>query len=174
MHRLVHLVRRFVGSLRPGGPSTADVEWVRSCLSGSEFAVWSAMSGPDRRHSAMVARAVALDLGSGATAPVLAAALLHDSGKSASGLRTPGRVIATLCGLAVIGSSADAKRWASGRGYRARIGTYLLHPEIGASQLESIGSDPITVVWTREHHLPPARCSLDPTLADALRDADDD
>lgn len=51
---------------------------------------------------------------------------------------------------------------------------YLLHPELGAERLEMIGSDPLTVTWTREHHLPAARCSLDPRVADALRRADDD
>ncbi len=40
--------------------------------------------------------------------------------------------------------------------------------------LERAGSAPFTVAWTLEHHLPPERCSLDPILAGALREADDD
>ena len=54
------------------------------------------MSGPDRRHAAGVARAVQRALGHEASRPVLAAALLHDVGKVESGLRTYGRVVATL------------------------------------------------------------------------------
>ncbi|MSX89105.1 MAG: hypothetical protein F2754_17115, partial [Actinobacteria bacterium] len=76
-----HLVHRFFGSLRPGGPPAPDVAWVQATLSPEQFALWKRMSGPDRRHSAQVARDVHARLAERATAPVLAAALLHDVGK---------------------------------------------------------------------------------------------
>ena len=91
-----HLAKRFVGSLRPGGPTVADDTWARSHLLPGEVALWDRMSSPDRRHSAGVARQVERQLGHQATRPVLAAALLHDVGKVASGRGTYGRVIATL------------------------------------------------------------------------------
>ena len=56
------------------------------------------MSRADRRHAAGVARRVEVALGDEATRPVLAAALLHDVGKTESGLGTYGRVIATISG----------------------------------------------------------------------------
>jgi len=169
-----HLISRFFGSLLPGGPSAAERDWVASQLLGDEFEIWSRLSGPDRRHSAAVARRVAARLGGNADRPVLAAALLHDSGKQVSGLRTPGRVMATIVGL-VLGHDAErARRWSRSRWPRRRFGAYWSHPELGAAMLEAAGSAPLTVAWTLEHHRPSSQCTLDPELADALREADDD
>lgn len=113
-------------------------------------------------------------LGPDATRPVLAAALLHDVGKTVSGLGTPGRVVATLAALTVGRSPQDAERWSRGTGARWFIGNYLRHPELGARLLEGAGSDPLTVTWTREHHRSAERCTLDVRVAEALRLADDD
>lgn len=158
-----HLARRFVGSLRPGGAPVADETWARTKLLPGEQQVWARMSGADRRHSAGVGRRVAAALGPEATRPVLAAALLHDSGKVASGLGTVARVGATLVG-AVAGRDRPG----------GRIGAYLRHTEHGARLLVAAGSDPLTVTWAAEHHLPPERWTLDPRLAAALAAADDD
>ena len=97
--RPVHLARRFFGSLRPGGPAPADEAWAEAQLLPGEQGVWRRMPTADRRHAAGVARTVARELGGDATRPVLAAALLHDSGKVVSGLGTFARVLATLVGL---------------------------------------------------------------------------
>ena len=91
--RPIHLAKRFFGSLRPGGPGAEATTWVAGVLSPAELALWAQMSGPDRRHSHQVARDVERALGHQATAPVLAAALLHDVGKLDAGLRTYGRVV---------------------------------------------------------------------------------
>jgi hypothetical protein len=171
---MVHLAGRFFGSLRPGGPSRSEVGTVRTELSPAEFGIWSGMSGPDRRHSVGVAARVRGILGPEADRSVVAAALLHDSGKVDSRLHTPGRVVATVMAGLVKHDEITIRRWAAGRGYQHRLGLYLLHPERGAEHLECAGSDPLTVAWTREHHLPPADCTLDKRLADALRDADND
>ena len=165
MPSFAHLARRFVGSLRPGGPAAADVAWVQAQLLPGEWAVWSEMPGPDRRHSVGVARRVAAAVPD-ADRPVLAAALLHDVGKTRVGLRTPGRVVATLVGMA-----AGHGRATRGDG---RIARYLRHDEIGAALLEEAGSDPLTVAWTREHHLPPDGWTVPRALGDALKAADDD
>ena len=103
--RPIHLAKRFFGSLRPGGPGAEATTWVAGALSPAELALWAQMSGPDRRHSHQVARDVERALGHEATAPVLAAALLHDVGKLDAGLRTYGRVIATLS--AAVGRPRD-------------------------------------------------------------------
>ena len=168
-----HLVGRFVGSLRPGGPGALDLAWVTTTLTPAEREVWSAMSGPDRRHSVAVAREVDRLL-DGAARPVLAAALLHDSGKTISRLRTPGRVAATIVLRAGRVDAATARRWSEATGWRRRVGTYALHPELGATRLAALGSDPLTVAWTAEHHLPAERVTIDPVAAEALRRADDD
>ena len=167
-----HLARRFFGSLRPGGPPAADEAWVAGVLADGELSLWRRMSGPDRRHSVGVARRVEGALGDEATPPVLAAALLHDVGKTVSGLGTYGRVVATLSGQAAGPSAAAA--WSEGRGFTRRVGLYLRHAELGGDLLELAGADPLTVTWARQHHDPPESWTLDPRIAEALKDADDD
>lgn len=139
--------------------------WANGHLLVGEQALWRRMSGPDRRHAVGVARRVAETLGPGATRAVLAAALLHDVGKVDSGLGTFGRVPATLIGLVA------RKRVAAGHGRFAR---YLRHDSVGARLLAGAGSDPVTVAWAAQHHLAPARWSLPPDVASALKAADDD
>ena len=167
-----HLARRFFGSLRPGGPKKPDEEWARSQLLPAEVALWARISKPDRRHAVGVARRVERALGHEATRPVLAAALLHDVGKIESGLRTYGRVVATLCGMIV--SRDQAKVWMRSRGFTRKVGLYLQHPELGGDLLGMAGSDPLTETWTREHHKPEEQWSIDPVVAHVLKDCDDD
>ncbi len=162
MSSLLHLARRFFGSLSRRPLDPADDEWVATVLSPAERHLWHQMSLPDRKHAAGVARETDRILG-GAQRPVLAAALLHDVGKIDSGLGTTGRVVATVL---------DA-----GLGRRAlpgRLGRYRRHDVIGADLLRDAGSDPLTVAWAREHHLPPDRWSLPAEVAGALAQADDD
>lgn len=116
------------------------------------------MSAPDRRHAIDVARRV----GSRERA-ITAAALLHDVGKVESGLGTFARVGATIAGAV-----RARERWGG------RIGAYLRHDELGAALLERAGSDPLTIAWAREHHLPPERWTVPREVADALKAADDD
>jgi predicted HD phosphohydrolase len=113
-----------------------------------------------------VARRVEAALGAEATRPALAAALLHDIGKTSIGLRTPGRVVATVVS-GVVGRERAAL-WDSA------IGRYLRHDSGGAELLTRIGSDPLTVAWTREHHQPRATWTVPQPYADALKAADDD
>ncbi|MGH9273738.1 MAG: hypothetical protein ACRDZU_03735 [Acidimicrobiales bacterium] len=167
-----HLARRFAGSLWPGGPSATQQAWVDQQLLPGEAELWRRMSGPDRRHAAGVARDVERSLGHEASRPVLAAALLHDVGKLESGLRTYGRVIATLS--AKVAGTDMAHTWRRQRGFPRRVGLYLLHPALGADLLELAGSDPLTVAWAREHHLPEDQWTLPRHLAAALKAADDD
>ncbi|MGH9135895.1 MAG: hypothetical protein ACRD0G_02475 [Acidimicrobiales bacterium] len=161
--RLGHLVRRFFGSLRPGGPLPADEAWARAQLVPGEVELWSRLSGADRRHAVGVAHDVERRLGGAATRPVLAAALLHDVGKLDSGYGTFARVAVTVW-AAVAGRQ---RLW-------GRAARYVAHPQIGAAWLEAAGSDALTVAWTREHHLPPGRWTVPADVAHALKAADDD
>lgn len=168
MADVVHLARRFLGSLSPRPLDPTDARWAHDQLLPGERALWARMSLADRKHAAGVARAVAGRLGDDATRPVLAAALLHDVGKVEAGLGTAGRVLATLVGR------RRAQRWAGRRGLPGRVERYLRHDELGARALAAAGSDPVTVAWTREHHLPPQAWTVPATVGHALRDADDD
>lgn len=166
MRATAHLARRFAGSLWPGGPRQAEEAWAQGSLLAGERALWSRLSGPDRRHAVAVGRRVEASLGGRADRRVLAAALLHDVGKLDAGLGTGRRVLATVVGLV-----RGRERAAAGDG---RVARYLRHDAIGADLLLRAGSDPLTVCWAREHHLPPTRWSLDPAVAAALKAADDD
>ncbi len=167
-----HLVRRFFGSLRPGGPSRADDAWARAHLSDAEIELWRRMPNPDRRHAVGVARRVVAALGAEATDPVVAAALLHDVGKTASGLRTYGRVVATLS--AKVAGHDMAAAWSQTRGFTRRVGLYLEHPRLGGDLLALADSDPLTVAWAREHHSPEEDWTVPVHLGRALKAADDD
>jgi hypothetical protein len=171
---LGHLTKRFFGSLRPGGPPRAELEWVDVQLLDGEVELWRRMTGPDRRHSVVVARRVERTLGHEATREVLAAALLHDVGKNESGLSTYGRVVATLSGAAVHRDPETIRNWTRTRGFTRRVGLYLQHPKLGGDLLGMAGSDPLTEAWARQHHLPSDQWTLDPVIAQALHDADDD
>src|SRR5688572_27608483 len=167
MASTAHLVKRFVGSLRPGGPPPDDEEWVRRSLRPGEHELWRRMSGADRRHAVGVAGRVERALGHEATRPVLAAALLHDVGKIESGLGTYGRVVATLS--AKVAGAGMADTWRKQRGFARRVGLYLRHDQLGGDLLELAGSDPLTVAWTREHHRPEAEWTVDREVGATLK-----
>jgi hypothetical protein len=146
------------------GPRRDSEVWVTETLLPGELALWRQMSRPDRRHAVGVARRVHASLGDRAERPVLAAALLHDVGKIASGLGTLGRVAATAAGLARRGA----------REGDGRIARYLSHDVLGAEMLAAAGSDPLTVAWAREHHLTEDRWSVPRPMGAILKSADDD
>lgn len=167
-----HLIKRFFGSLRPGGPRAADTAWVQRHLSPAEFRLWKRMSNADRRHSVGVARRVEAALGDRATDPVLAAALLHDVGKTAARLGTYGRVVATLS--AKVAGYDMAVAWTETRGFTRRVGLYLEHPRLGADMLALAEADPLTVAWAREHHSPEQDWTVPVDIGRVLEAADDD
>jgi hypothetical protein len=167
-----HLVKRFFGSLRPGGPPAADEAWVATVLLPAEHELWTQMPGADRRHAVGVTRRVEVALGDEATRPVLAAALLHDVGKTVSGLGTYGRVVATLSGK--VAGHDMAVAWTETRGFTRRVGQYLEHPRLGGDLLGIAGSDPLTEAWTREHHSPADEWTVPAHLGAALKASDDD
>lgn len=174
MARPTHLVKRFFGSVVPRAPRKVDTEWATTQLLPAELELWQRMPRADRRHSVEVARRVDASLGDEATRPVLAAALLHDVGKLDADLGVYGRVIATISGAVVRHDPETIRDWTRTRGFTRRVGLYLQHPRLGGDMLELGGSDPLTVAWTREHHLPADEWTVAEPVALALKDADDD
>ena len=126
-----HLARRFATSLSRRAPSPGDVEWARSWLADQEADLWCAMLTTDRRHSIDVARRF-FERRPAATRAEMAGALLHDVGKTASGLGTFGRVLATLVGPRT-----------------KRLREYHDHEAIGAEMASAVGSDEATVNLVR-------------------------
>lgn len=155
--RPAHRARRFFRTLVAPRPSAEDTAWAESHLSDAERRLFVRMSTADRSHSIEVARTVDANLdrlGLTAADPearwVIAAALLHDVGKTVSGLGTYGRVMATLSGAA--GGAEMAPLWAERRGMTRKIGLYLQYPRLGADLLGMAGSDPRVCAWAAEHH----------------------
>jgi hypothetical protein len=174
-----HLAARFFGALSPAGPPPGDESWALSSLLEGEHALWRRMSGPDRRHAVGVARDTVRLLG-GDEPPreVIAAALLHDVGKVEARLGTFSRVGVTLAAMAAgrsrllawAGSPLEGERMS----VRNRVGVYLAHDRVGAELLEAAGSQALTATWAREHHLDPARWTVDSGVGAALKAADGD
>jgi hypothetical protein len=170
--RVTHLATRFAGSLRPRPVSDADVAWVRGVLTEAEADVWEEQGRADQAESLAVARraqeALAVDGG-----PFLAAALLHDVGKTRSGLGTFGRSLATLVG-GVVGHRR-ARSWATTkRGWRRRFGLYIGHDEVGAGELRQAGARTEAVEWAAIHHRPEGWASgtIPPEVCTILAQAD--
>jgi hypothetical protein len=164
---LWHLVRRFFGSLRPGGPPSVDESWATAHLLPGEVDLWVQMSGADRRHAVAVARQVAPT-----DREVVAAALMHDVGKIEAGLGPFGRSAATVCAAAV--GHARVAAWSNRSGWRGRFGRYVLHPDLGGLLLAGAGSHPLTMAWATEHHRPPERWTVPADIGAVLKAADDD
>lgn len=146
MGQVRHLVRRWATSLSRRSPSPEHVLWVERQLRGGEIDLWRRMDVVDRRHSIEVARRFS-ELKKDSTRDEIAAALLHDVGKTVSGLGTTERVLATVLG-------GRTERW---RRYRD-------HETIGLEMCRLAGSSPVTLELLSDPHHP---------SAEILRRADD-
>ena len=162
-----HWAGRFARSIRPSAPSPGDRAWAGEWMSPAEAALFDAMDDRDRSHSIGVARKVASVSEDPA---MLAAALLHDVGKSRARLGLVGRVVATLVG--VVARDAWLARFAGGMGLAGRVATYLDYPALGRTLLTEAGSDPLVAAWAAEHHWPPAEWSVPAAVGHVLADAD--
>jgi hypothetical protein len=158
------------------------VEWARAALSDAERRWFDRMGNPDKRHAVRVARAVeaGLDdvrvdgrrLDAGERRATVAAALLHDVGKTQAGLRTYGRVIATLSGT--VGGAAFAEAWQDTTGFTRKVGLYLRYSTIGSEMLAVAESHPWVVAWAAEHHSSPEEWTVPEEVGRLLAAADDE
>jgi len=124
--RWSHLARRLIWTWRARPLGEDELAWVRECLRPTEFALWTAMDWRDQRHAVTVARRYLESPGSTiASDAAVAAALLHDVGKSAAPLSTMERVI-----VALIGGRTDRQR------------RYQQHEVIGLDLCRKAGTEP--------------------------------
>lgn len=107
---------------------------------------------------------------------VAASALLHDVGKVESELGTLARAVVTGLALVVgrerIGGPDEAV--ARRPGWRGQVQRYFHHDRIGGELLRRAGSDPLTVAWAEQHHLPADRWTVERRVGEALKAADGD
>lgn len=148
VRRFAHLARRWWTSLDRSPLSSGDVEFVRGVLLESEWELWSRLDLADRRHSVVVARRF-VDMAPDCDSPEVAAALLHDVGKSVAPLSTSGRVVATVVAPIV---------------RPRRFEAYYRHEEIGLDLCRSAGSRERTLALLSDVNDP---------AAEILRRADD-
>lgn len=120
MKRLWHLAKRAVTSFSNDPLSGADVQRVERLLLLPEFELWWSMQPRDQRHSLQVYERF-MRFYPPAKRTEQAAALLHDVGKTISGLGWFMRIIATLVGS---------------RG--ARFSLYHDHENLGAQMLQGV------------------------------------
>ncbi|MFC6591110.1 HD domain-containing protein [Deinococcus lacus] len=120
-----------------------DDDWALGFLSAPEAAIYLAMDPRDREHGCRVAAAVGSACPQ-ASAELLAAALLHDCGKSRRPYRVWERVLAGLLPW----------RWAGVLPWEpARLRAQ--HPRLGAEQLRAAGARPRVAELVACHHAPP-------------------
>lgn len=175
--KVVHLTRRFVGTLSPRPPSRDDLAWVDAVLAPELGAQWRRMPNHDQRHAVGVARGVQAQLAGTPYADDprwLCAALTHDLGKLDARLSVPGRVVATVSAAAAGHDMAEA--WSTRSGFTRRVGLYLRHPELGADRIRVAGGPEEAADWAAAHHRPDRWGSTgipEPVVA-ALVAADDD
>ena len=150
---LRELAGRAVVAARKFRTTPADLDWAASFLTPSERTLWDRMSPYEQDHAVQVARRLQRFL-----APTIhrtedrwiVAALLHDVGKMESDFSKLGRVAGTLASRVV--SVATARRWASSaRGFRRRVGAYLVHGEIGARMIREAGGREEAAWWAEVH-----------------------
>ena len=120
MKKIWHLVKRAVTSFSNDPISGADVERVERLLLLPEFELWWTMQPRDQRHSLQVHERF-MRFYPPAKRTEQAAALLHDIGKTVSGLGWFMRIIATLVGS---------------RGIRFML--YHDHENLGAQMLQGV------------------------------------
>lgn len=147
------LTARAWRALRKDPENEAERAWALSLLEPSEYAIWIRQPVYDRRHSVRVARRVEARLEGTPHARDprwLAAALMHDVGKTAAGLSALGRAVATLVNRFV--DLETARRWAgSRRAGLSRVGTYLIHGEVGARLIRAAGGREEIAAWSEVH-----------------------
>lgn len=173
-----HRARRFFRSLVARAPSQEETLWAENHLNDPERRAFARLGPGDRSHSIGVAKKVVANLDRISTELdgdpgdwIVAAALLHDIGKSVPGLGIYGRVIATVSG-SLVGDDM-AEHWAEKSGMTRKIGLYLKYPELGVTILELAGSDPRVIAWSAQHHSAPADWTIPLAVGQLLSDADD-
>jgi len=121
---------------------------IEAVLSPRECALFRRHSPADRQHAYRVLRTLRAD---GRDHPaLLAAALLHDVGKTRHRPRAWDRVLGTMAERLFPGR---IERWGTGepRGWRRPFAIRAQHAAWGAEMAAAAGSSPLTVVLIRRH-----------------------
>lgn len=138
--------------------ASQDIDLVKTHLSPSLFQLFRAMSPPDQAHAIRVLRFLIAKRESHPA--LLAAALLHDVGKSKVTPRIWDRVLAVV----IPWFFPDAAlRWGRGepRGWRMPFVIAAQHPQWGSDMIDNAGGEDELVDLVRRHQEPPGEGSED-------------
>lgn len=122
--------------------ASPDDDWAARFLQDGELPTFLAMDPRDREHAVRVARAV-LREAPDASAELVAAALLHDCGKSLRTYRVWERVLTGLM----------PQRW-GGRFAWGPLHVRARHPDLGAAMLRAAGARERVAQLVERHHAP--------------------
>jgi len=145
-----HRVRQFLSALL-ARVSPDDLREADSVLPPGAQKLFRKMSLPDQRHSIAVMRT--LRRRGHAEPELLAAALLHDVGKSAAWLTPVHRALIVLSRRLAPPALAWLTR-GEPRGWRKPFIIHLRHPDLGAQWAEQAGCSLLTVRLIRRHQEP--------------------
>jgi len=147
-HPPLYRVWQFVQALTARPLAPAEWSEVAPILTPSQGALFRKMDANDQRHSLQVMRAL-IDEGE-TNRDLLAAALLHDVGKSCYPLRLWERPVVVLIRLF---RPFTAVRWGNGEpvGWKRPFVIYEQHPTWGAEMAAAAGCSSLTV-WLIRHH----------------------
>jgi putative nucleotidyltransferase with HDIG domain len=165
---LPYRLGQFARLLRPAELSPEQEADVAQVLSAAEVALFQRLVASDRWHSYEVYRLL-LDAGE-TDANLLAAALLHDIGKTRARPGILGRVAVVLAEKWL---PRRAAAWSEGEpsGWRRPFVIRARHPEWGAALAQAAGSPPETVALIRQHQ--DANAKRPDRLLERLQWADD-
>ncbi len=149
--RFRYRAAQFWRAIYPQKLSDTEKLIIRRFLTNSEWDLFNRYSVNDQRHSYQVFRTLELQ---GCKDPgLLAAALLHDVGKTKIRLSVWDRSLAVICEaiipeLAAKWGIEDGKRW------RRPFVIRAMHPQWGAQMAKSAGSKTMVVNLIRRHQDP--------------------
>lgn len=172
LKRLLHLSKRFFIALWPAAPPILETEWAEAYLWVGERKLFAALPNHDRRHLIGVARRVESSLGELLDERWIAAALLHDVGKSHANLNPVGRAFATLW-IEIKGLDSIAK---SKMAWTRRAYLYSQHPSLGCEDIRRCGGHEEAALWANAHDDPSLwnATGFPQEVIAALTKADDD
>jgi hypothetical protein len=147
-----HLVARFAGSLLPIPVGADDLRWVGEVLTPAELGLWLKLRRADQRESVQVGRRAEQELGADARPEWLAAALLHDVGKTDARFGPYRRSVATVAGA--LAPSMVAAWRESSSDFTRRVALYLDHAAVGATAIRVAGGREAVAAWAEAHHDP--------------------
>ena len=143
-HRVTQFFRTLLAPLQP-----VDRAYTEKHLSSALLACFERMSPAEQHHGIEVCKA--LEAQGYRDSDLLAAALLHDVGKSVAPPRLWERVVVVL-GEHFFPTWAE--RWAQGepQGWRRSFVVRHMHPQWGADIVRQAGASPKAVALIRRHH----------------------